>query len=109
MTDSDSAPGVFRLHQFEPKIETWRDEERPPADLVARVEAWWPCLQHNPRAVGNRVPGKPGVRYVWVADCFRPDDDGRTIGVQCHYRIDGKRVICQFFATAAMGTVAEDR
>lgn len=102
MTDSSSSRGAWALHGFEPKLESWCDQVHPPADAVVKARAWWPSLQHAPRLSGSPVPGKPGVRVAWVPNCALPDLGDGPRGVQCHYRISGRHVICQFFTIAVM-------
>jgi hypothetical protein len=102
VTDSSSTPGAWTLHGFEPKLESWCNQAHPPADAVAKARAWWPSLQHAPRQSGNLVPGQSDIRFAWVPNCALPDLGDGPRGVQCHYQISGRHVICQFFTIAVM-------
>jgi hypothetical protein len=91
---------TWSLLGFELRLDQWRRETHPPGYVHQLVDEWWPSLQHAPRRVGTAIRGKPGARFAWVPNCYLPDlGDGRR-GVQCHYRITGRQVVCQFFVTA---------
>ncbi|SDS91586.1 hypothetical protein [Actinoplanes derwentensis] len=101
MTESRTT-GSWTLSGFAEKLEAWRAQTHPPDYAYQQVRGWWPSLQHQPRAVGVVVPGQPAVRFAWVPHCHLPDLGEGIRGVQCHYRVTGGRVICQFFVTAPL-------
>jgi hypothetical protein len=97
VTDAERTRGAWTLHQFEPRLDDWCKREQVPATIPDQVRRWWPSLEHAPNMMGRRIPSRPEIRVVWVADCFLPDIGDGPRGVQCHYEVIGSHVVCKLF------------
>lgn len=113
--DPYSTWGTWALERFEPEIQNWRTTEHPPADVFARVDQWWPRLEHpSERAaafLAERVNDEESasdetdIWGLWVPNSYIYDARHGVQRVQCFFRLHelvGKqpRVVCEAFHTA---------